>query len=1103
MEEKELKIIKNGVLGGNQPDKFLKKLSLQKVDSVKKLLAANILSRLDTLASVFGKPSSLTSLIESLGENKKAEIKKKIESSVSLHNRLLKIYGESSDEEVPEGTEEKYRFMINTGLKQPMSSLADTGAPAPICNLQAAAEGLAEDEESRSALYEEMRRGLERLDAKWQWITRTQSGLREKRVPMLYDLWAVKAPLPLSPTWNEASATAEQRYLGDTGQLSIQNTSAEEGDDSNGSNHGAVLNQPKNLRRISNVGRTNASVSSAGPSSEGCECDPNKIIQNAGGQPLGPPAEGDEAYTFPGHLATREDIFYDYSVILPVEDCAFTGLAEDIRQRSILPIKFRIEEIRSVIKQLEQIDFGAISGFGDALLEQIEEVLERAGNINRNTSEDKMLEYQRELRELAAAVRTFSRHKLLRLSQGENPLVSQRAELQAAIFDIKGTYGLVKKSIPKNGQNPELRRNTLWVHDSYGVKKEIMDAKKPAAFEGDWDWDDHDQHDEGAMYLSALANAHYNRVKELEAKAQELVDSVHDLQGVSSVMGDFEQFFAARISEAAYIIEQILDELADIYPVSAIEPHEGNKRLGLQLVYRQWWLPQGYVRGRLVGHKNLPPDTEETVRRRTFVRSSTETQSLEAFTASSKDEFSRSQKESSEVVNEMATNFNFSTSVGGGFNFEMGSLNFNASSGLDLRSLSRSTHSRIGELTFKSTKFYNDKREIKVREQYDFEDEQETTFSIKNLNKEITANYFYYQLLREYMVTVELEDIRPVLLRSKDIPTKAMIDDRFVARHAHILVHALPDQLSLDMQETVNAIDSMGRGMIAARENMDSAQASFEAFRSTTRPTNTEEHPTVAEEWDTKLQSLEEVWNETRETHRTAEEVYLLNRTRLDRVVSHVRKNRCRYMQYIWQASPTVDDDKKLMREKFSGIPLPEVTRGLMREGYLGAEEIFSYSGPSISLAQLITDHMIPGADVVNSMDRADLEKTTLFQSLKRYYPKASVDELVNQIENMAFVHDPANDSDDFKAERSRSEFLSSRLVQVAQDAVVVETMPGSVPLLEGYQMAQRYLAVQRSCLQNRHLKGRIESATWETGDDSYRVYHRDGQSLPVEEVEP
>jgi hypothetical protein len=177
--------------------------------------------------------------------------------------------------------------------------------------------------------------------------------------------------------------------------------------------------------------------------------------------------------------------------------------------------------------------------------------------------------------------------------------------------------------------------------------------------------------------------------------------------------------------------------------------------------------------------------------------------------------------------------------------------------------------------------------------------------------------------------------------------------------------------------------------------------------------------------------------------------------------------------------------------ETFCGQPLPQVTRGLIRQGYFGNEEIFDYTGRSIALFDALLSHLTPGSEIA-SMPLAELEKTSLFQYLRRYYPDQK-DALIAYIQDNAFVDDPADVED----------VLSSRSIQVAQDALIVETMPGQVPLLEGFQMAHRMLDVQRACLENQHLNERIADRPWQrTGDDSYSVRRYDGTVPPQREVE-
>lgn len=189
-------------------------------------------------------------------------------------------------------------------------------------------------------------------------------------------------------------------------------------------------------------------------------------------------------------------------------------------------------------------------------------------------------------------------------------------------------------------------------------------------------------------------------------------------------------------------------------------------------------------------------------------------------------------------------------------------------------------------------------------------------------------------------------------------------------------------------------------------------------------------------------------------------------------------------MQRIWQASPTVDRDKLLQGEKFNNKPLDQQTLGFSRLGYFGNEEIFEYTGESPELLVALIEFVIPGCQVLKNHTPKTISADPLAKRLMKYHCKKENAELLKWIESHVFIRDPASDD----------ELDNSRVVQVAQDALLVETIPGEVPLLEGFQMAHRMLDVQRACLENMHLKARIEDRPWkERGEDSYRVYRRDG----------
>jgi hypothetical protein len=193
--------------------------------------------------------------------------------------------------------------------------------------------------------------------------------------------------------------------------------------------------------------------------------------------------------------------------------------------------------------------------------------------------------------------------------------------------------------------------------------------------------------------------------------------------------------------------------------------------------------------------------------------------------------------------------------------------------GLALSQKSKAVQNMVSEATSKGSTKYSEKREVKIRELVEAEDVQETTLELQNTNQEITANYFYYQLLRQYRVAISLHDLRPVLLRTRDVPSPAEIDDHFVSTFAHILLHHLPSQLSTDAQESADRMEASARTVIRRRSELEQREAEFKIFRQRKAPeiTETDAYNAYKEEY----RSRERVLSEARAQFIEADEQYM------------------------------------------------------------------------------------------------------------------------------------------------------------------------------------------------------------------------------------
>jgi hypothetical protein len=932
---------------------------------------------------------------------------------------------------------------------------------------------------------------LEFLEHQWRAITGDQ--LSFVSPPILADLDHWKAPVPLKPAWSNDLYSLEAKQM---------------------KRHAALYSSSGELRTVGSETRTAGNDGTPQPTPNEDVCSMETLYAMAGGQIPRQPGKDDPLYTFPGsELLTHESIFYDYSLMIPVDECLSCP-----DSMTILNID-KCNAARLLASQALTVVFfirqtGLSNAFGGTRqVSGINSLLLSIAQMSNDTSIDELRNLKRQLEEWAGLMRLIARTQaLLYELPSSNPKGDPLTNLDAALSQLPSAQ-LKMTLLPsvQSGSTPDpLWYNTLYFPNgptgySYGgiwrgnevsPGLGVPDAQalsKGVADQG-WEWErKHAQRKDLRNYVRYLGDDFFAKLTSLKNAADAMSKSVHDFEPTNLALdSDLRRAAWGVVNETAGVLSTILSDIDDCLALRKTVPPEGAKRLAVQLLFRQFWHPEGFVMGRLVGYKNLLPNEKDSIKRRTFIKTTRELTRAEDFASTRQNDYSQTQKQTSEVIKEASSAFNMSLNASGHYDFLVGGAQAQTAFSRDLRQASKTTQSTLSEAVMKGSTTYAEKREVKLRELQEQEDLQEVTTEVANLNREITANYFYYQLLRQYRVTTCLQDIQPALLRRRTLPSAAEVDEKFLSMYAHALIPYLPDQLSADAQETVDRIDALNRARMRRQSEMYDAAAAVETARTTFQSLGQETDANEAEynRWLEEVRSRERVLAEARTAAQTADDEYLQARTRIDRVVKHLRANICHYMQYIWQSSPTTDLDMQLQEEMFCGESLPMVTRGLSRLGYFGDEEIFEYTGPAIGLLDVLLTHLTPGSKVV-AMGLENLKKTELFQYIARYNP-GSDRTLANQIRSLAFITDPAQPE----------EVLRGVSVQIPQDALVIETMPGKVPLLEGFQMAHRMLDVQKACLENQHLKARTTDRPWQKeGSDTYAVRRYEGEVPPTKEV--
>jgi hypothetical protein len=1076
------------------------------------VLLRRVTDRADRLATHFSSRESFSNYLAQ--HPLSPAITVKIAKEVALRQRDLSRIEEQEkiDQLDGEPPSEQYRLLAMLSYVDPGAIFPDIPSLLQLCELNDLHDYHRYDGVAQAVIADQWGQVMAYIRNRWRALTGEE--LADGRLPVLSELMRLIAPVPARPAWSVELYTREARSLGHVAQPpAIGRLNGLQSALTGGG-------QPPAGQPPAGTDSTRASdtapVPSAGTDREEPQpctldgrCSLETLNKLAGAPPLRQPDRGEPAtarYTFPGELGHGEDIFYDYAVMVPLPECGpFLPQIVGWDYRNMAAAQLLATRARGLLQFLKDENLadalGVLSDDGNppnpqttpAFMTVVAHLESLLNDVLFNFPSDSPVVAARKLRgrlnEAAALVRAISRNSLPFHPVDPNQLL---AAVESAVqnfpqFEQRWT----RVPTAQNGQDhpeaingflPQTFINTLKINAREVPQNSHLNS--------------YGQGDNARLreYFTEAVNI-YPELTSLKDAAAALAAAVRNWShgaALNAPSAQFQRLAEALLHDVTFALARLLDEIAEAIPLDRLMASAGSMRLALMVTFRQYWHPEGYIQGKLVGYKNLAPNQKETVKRRTFVKTTREVSTAEEFLASREEDFSRSSKETAEVLRESSSQFNLTASAGGTFDILVGGLTVNTQTGLQLHDLSRQTQNRVAEATMKSSAKFSEKREVKVRQLTEIEDVQEVTSELANLNREITANYFYYQLLRQYVVTMELHELRPVLLRARDIPAPASIDDKFVADYAHILIHALPAQLTVDLQETVSEIETLARAMIRRRADLDESRAAYEQFVLTPAPEDT----AGATRWQAQMDSRERLLAQAKDAFVKAEDDFLRARSRLDRVISHIRENRTYYSQFIWRASPTVDEDRLLQLEQFNGASLPEVTRGLSRLGYFGNEEIFEYTGQSLALLDILVRNLESGADLLRSAGssgpRGDLVafQTPLVQQLIQYYVADDISKLNHRISSQAFFRDPVDDGDMFNARR----------VQISQDALVVETLPGQVPLLEGFQMAHRILDVQKACLENIHLNERIKDRPWkQDGSDTYRVYRRDGETASQE----
>ena len=320
-------------------------------------LMESIVTRGEVLEQIFGSDSSFRDHLAHRHDAKmiQARMNLEVHRRADLIARLMENTEDPELRDLPnQPVEVQYRVLVQRGLVDPSQVFDEIPETPSLCSFKTVSDALksgslAVSEPQQQQFSRQWANTYKLFSTRWEFLTRRPF---DGNIPWIDDLVRRKAPVPLQPSWRVTLVAREAHALN--------------------AEPSAPASAPWRMTRadavtaIDNEGgepaeneaerRENGSVS-------GGECSANELLMRAGMPPLVPPIGDQPRYTFPGQLLQREDIFYDYGLVVPVEECGpFTPKITGIDMRALTSVRAIAAEVLAVIGYLENLGLASALG---------------------------------------------------------------------------------------------------------------------------------------------------------------------------------------------------------------------------------------------------------------------------------------------------------------------------------------------------------------------------------------------------------------------------------------------------------------------------------------------------------------------------------------------------------------------------------------------------------------------------------------------------------------------------------------------------------------------------------------------------------------------
>lgn len=397
-----------------------------------------------------------------------------------------------------------------------------------------------------------------------------------------------------------------------------------------------------------------------------------------------------------------------------------------------------------------------------------------------------------------------------------------------------------------------------------------------------------------------------------------------------------------RITGILELHGRVLDVEAVQY---AFTPYlAGSVNFGIQLVYRQRWVPLGTQEGEIVRTLPLGPRQSEKVTVKAIRRTKATRQMEVATSIETATESSLATKDSQEVVQEASEKNNWhveaSAEVSAGI---LASASVTAGAGGEAAESSKDTKSTLNETMEKTASKLRRDTKIVVSTEVEESAERSITSEISNPNDEVAVTYVYSRLQRQYEIHTYLSEVNTCVFVAEAVPDTEEITTEWIQRWDWILAQALLDESFRGDLDVVRGYNKTASPHDTKDTKIDDLMGTVKTGLPTLSTRESGWAGTLPDIYATPQQSYERELERTRARER--------NQAEFARALARLRRHFCdnilHYLRAIWSSE---DPDARLLRYETISAP----TRWEIGKSSSGGVALLVAGEPRVPVSQLI-----------------------------------------------------------------------------------------------------------------------------------------------------